>query len=171
MARSGRLADYHWVEIARDDYDIPFVMQHLASAVSGLTAVNVSWDSGRMIPTSEQEDGGWRRIGDLAVSPIVTATMASDWPVSSCNGGQFDEWYFFRTVEGAPKLDAFCNWGGMSLERAADLAFPSGFDLRAQLERYRPEIVIGEGTQYLFLMSLDPEVIKSVGALDENGKK
>jgi hypothetical protein len=104
---------------------------------------------------------------EVAVSPVVTAIMAADWPVSSCNGGQFDEWYFFRTVEGGPRLDAFCNWEGMSLERAADLAFPGGFDLRAQLERYRPETVIGEGTHHLFVMSLDPKVIKTIAALDE----
>jgi hypothetical protein len=167
MARSGRVGDYHWVEIPRDHYDIPFVVQHLACAVNGLTAVNVSWDSGRMVPTSEQENAGWKRMGEVTVSPVVTATLTSDWPVSSCNGGQFDEWYFFRTVEGAPRLDAFCNWGGMSLERAADLAFPGGFDLRPQLERYRPEMVIGEGTHHLFVLSLDPEVIKSIAALDE----
>jgi hypothetical protein len=166
MTRSGRAGDYRWVEIPRDRYDIPFVVQHLAGAVHGLTAVNVSWDSGRMVPTSEQEDAGWQRIGEVALSPVVTAMMASEWPVSSCNGGQFDEWYFFRTVEGAPRLDAFCNWEGMSLERAAALAFPGGFDLGAQLERYRPEIVIGEGRYHLFVMSLDPDVIKSMAALD-----
>jgi hypothetical protein len=166
MARSGIFGDFHWVEIPTDRYDIPFVVRHLARAVIGLTAVNVSWDSGHMIPTSEQEDAGWQRIGEFAVSPVVGATLASDWPLSSCNGGRFDEWYFFRNVEGAPRLDAFCNYGGMSLEDAEALAFPGGFDLRAQLEQYRSEIVIGDGA-HLFVISLHPEVIESVRALDE----
>ena len=64
------------------------------------------------------------------------------------------------------KLDASCNWGGMSLEDASALSFPGGFDLKVQLERYRPEIVVGDGT-HLFVISLRPEVIATVRRLDE----
>jgi len=64
------------------------------------------------------------------------------------------------------KLDGFCNYLGMSLEDAPALAFPDGLDLKAQLERYRPEIVIGDG-KHLFVISARPEIIKLVGALDE----
>ena len=74
--------------------------------------------------------------------------------------------YFFRSVDAAPELDAFCNWGGMSLEHASDLAFPGGMDLLAQLEGYRPEIVIGDGT-HLFVISRQPHIIESVRALDQ----
>ena len=119
-----------------------------------------------MIPGPEQEAAGWRRIGEVAVSPVVTAAVAAEWPVSH-DGGKYDEWYFFRDLEGAPKLDAFCNWLSVSLEQAPDLAYPGGFDLRAQLERYRPEVVIGEGRNHLFVISLHLEIIEAVRALDE----
>jgi hypothetical protein len=166
MTRSGKIGDFLWVEIPTDQSDIPTVVRHLARQIIGLTAVNVSWDSGHMRPTSAQERAGWRRAGELAVSPVADDTLVSDWPASSCNAGRFDEWYFFRNIEGALKLDAFCNWGGMSLEDAPDLAFPGGLDLKAQLEHYRPEIVIGDG-KHLFVISARPEIIQLVGALNE----
>jgi hypothetical protein len=144
MTRSRVLGDFQWVELPPDSWDIPAVMRRLSAQVLGLTAVNVSWDSGRMVPTREQEQHGWRRVGELAVSPVIDAALASNWPTSCCQGGRYDEWYFFRELSGPMKLEAFCNWC-RSLANAADLAFPGGVDLHAQLDRYRPDIVIGDG--------------------------
>ena len=44
MVQSGTLGDFHWVEIPWERHDIPSVVHHLARAIIGLTAVNVSWD-------------------------------------------------------------------------------------------------------------------------------
>jgi hypothetical protein len=141
------LGDFRWIEMPTDSSDIPAVMRRLSAYMVGLTGVNVSWDSGRMVPTREQEQSGWRRIDGLAVSPVIDEALASNWPVSFCQGGQYDEWYFFRAALPVPmNLEPFCNWGGVSLANAADLAFPGGFDLHAQLDTYRPEIVVGDGT-------------------------
>ena len=145
MNRSGVIGDFHWVEIATHASDIPAVVRLLAAEVIGLTAVNVSWGSGHMVPTSEQEQIGWRRVGELAVSPVIDDMLASNWPASACNGGRFDEWYFFREIQAPLSLEPFCNYLGMSVEDAVDLAFPGGFDLRAQLDQFRPEIVVGDG--------------------------
>src|SRR5262245_6930329 len=151
MTRSGILGDFCWLEMSTDTSDIPDVMRRLSAQVVGLTGVNVSWDSGRMVPTREQEQNGWRRMGDVAVSPVIDQALASHWPTSFCQGGQYDEWYFFRKPPIPMKLEAFCNWC-VSLANAADLAFPGGFDLHAQLDRYRPEIVVGDGAA-VFVMS------------------
>jgi hypothetical protein len=79
MNRSGVLGDFYWVEIRTHHSDIPAVVRCLAAEVIGLTAVNVSWDSGHMIPTPQQEQIGWRRLGELAVSPVVvSATKSAD---------------------------------------------------------------------------------------------
>jgi hypothetical protein len=166
MNRSGVLGDFHWVEIPSDDSDIPTVVRLLAPEVIGLTAVNVSWDSGHMFPTREQEQVGWRRVGELAVSPVIDEALASNWPASSCNGGRFDEWYFFRDIQAPPSLEAFCNYGGMSLQDAVDLAFAGGFDLQAQLDRYRPEIVVGDG-KALFVISRRLTIVDLLCASDE----
>ncbi len=166
MNRSGVLGAFHWVEIPTHDSDIPAVVRLLAAEVIGLTAVNVSWDSGHMVPTGEQEQCGWRRVGELAVSPVIDDILASNWPASSCNGGRFDEWYFFPEVQEPLSLEAFCNYGGMSLEDAVDLAFPGGLDLQAQLERYRPEIVVGDG-KHLFVISRRLKIVDLLRAFDE----
>ena len=151
MTRSGRLGDFCWIEMPTDSSDIPGVIRRLSTHVIGLIAVNVSWDSGRLVPTPEQEQIGWRRVGELAVSPVIDETLASNWPTSFCQGGQYDEWYFFRDLPVPIKLDAFCNWA-VSLASAADLAFPGGCDLHAQLDRYHPEIVVGDGAS-VFVIS------------------
>jgi len=158
MNRSGILGAFHWVEIPTNESDIPAVVRLLAAEVVGLTAVNVSWDSGHMVPTPHEEQIGWRRLGELAVSPVIDDTLVSDWPASGCNGSRFDEWYFFRDIQTPLNLEPFCNYSGMSLEHAVDLAFPGGFDLQAQLDRYRPEIVVGDG-KTLFVISPQLTVI------------
>jgi hypothetical protein len=166
MTQSGVFGDFRWVEIPTERSDIPAVVQVLADEIIGLTAVNVSWDSGRMLPSPEQEQMGWRRVGEFAISPVIDRALASLWPSSSCNAGRFDEWYFFRDVEERLTLEAFCNYGGLSLADAAVLAYPGGLDLQGQLERYRPEIVVGDG-KHLFVISPRPAVIELVRALDE----
>lgn len=83
-----------------------------------------------------------------------------------CCDGRFDEWYFFRSLEELLKLDAFCNYGGSSLEDARALAFQGGLDLNAHLERYRPEIVIGYG-KYLFVISPRDEIVELMRAFDD----
>jgi len=100
------------------------------------------------------------------VGAVFFNTLASNWPASSCNAGRFDEWYFFREVQEPLTLEPFCNWAAMSLDDAVDLAFPGGFGLQAQLERYRPEIVVGDGKD-LFVISRRLSVIDLLRELDE----
>jgi hypothetical protein len=152
MNRTGVFGDFHWVEIDPDDVDVPAVMRLLAAEAVGLTAVNVSWDSGHMVPTPEQQRTGWRTVGEFAVSPVIDEALLSNWPASTCQSGRFDEWYFFREIDVPLSLQPFCNWLGLSLENAVDLAFSGGFDLQAQLNRYRPELVVGDG-EAVFVIS------------------
>ena len=158
-ALEGSFGEFQWVELPSDLYDIRTVVRHLAPELTGLTAVNVSWDSGHMDPTLIPELTGWRSVEELAVSPPLDATLTSNWPVNSCCDGAFDEWYFFRSVDGPLTLRAFCNWAGASLADARELNYPGGFDIIGQLERYRPDIVIGEGRDQVFVISLRREVI------------
>lgn len=167
MARSDAIGAFQWVELPSDRYDIPTVVRHLAGEIVGLTAVNVSWDSGRLMPSSDPEASGWHEINGLAVSPVLDTELLCDWPANSCQGGRYDEWYFFRTVDPTLKLDPFCNWVGASLEEAAALVFRGGLDLQAQLERHRPEIVIGEGA-HVFVISVHPRIIESAQTLDDD---
>ena len=75
--------------------------------------------------------------------------------------------YFFRELDEPLNIEAFCNYTGMGLDSALDLSFPGGLDLKAQLERYRPQLVVGEG-EHIFAISPAPEVIEALRARAES---
>jgi hypothetical protein len=93
----------------------------------------------------------WQLDGEHAVSPAIDLAVADSWPGSSCG---FDEWYFFRDVPKGVGLQALCSWG-VSVGEARELRdVPSGFDILAQLERYQPYAVLGDGHR-AFLVTKD----------------
>jgi hypothetical protein len=101
-------------------------------------------------------------VGELAVSPRIDLTLASNWPASECVSCRWDEWYFFRDVDAPLQLSAFCNYGGMSLEDGPDLAYPGGLDLQPQLDRCQPDLVIGHG-KFVFAIARGPSVFECLG--------
>jgi hypothetical protein len=160
MSVTGRIGSYCWAEIPGEGTDVRDVVYVLRSRLQGLSAVNVSWDSGKMqeiapIPT------GWSIRGNHVVSPPIDDAMLSAWPQSACRSGRYDEWYFFRVNPEKPELQALCNWQGVSLASAGDLAFPGGFDLAGQLEAFQPEVVVGKGAS-LFVLSKDEATVREL---------
>ena len=153
MKTVGVLGAYRWWEISGDDISVGNMLRAIAAHLVGLVGVNVSWDSRLLEVTPALAAGGWRTVDGFAVSPVIDRIAAEHWPTSDCQDGRFDEWYFFREVPATLDLRAFCNWCGMSLENARDLAFPAGVDLDDQLRRYAPELVIGEGTRGVFVIT------------------
>ena len=165
MKRSGILGGYRWWEMSGGDTSLADLIRAVADRLVGLVGVNVSWDSGLLELTPALAAAGWTTVGRHAVSPVVDMTAAEKWPASDCQGGRFDEWYFFRQVPATLDLRAFCNYGGVSLENARVLAFPDGVDLEAQLRKYRPEAVIGEGADCLFVITRSEDLSR---ILDSN---
>ena len=152
MVATGRVGRYHWAEVPTEQADIRDVVQALRSRLRGLRAVNVSWDSGKMHEIGPTLPN-WVVQGDHSVSPPLDDARLDDWPQSECNSGRYDEWYFFREVPGDLGLQALCNWMTVHLHEVGDIA-SAGFDLAAQLESTRPEIVIGDGAG-LYLIAAD----------------
>ena len=76
------------------------------------------------------------------MSPAIDPAVAESWPGSSCG---FDEWYFFREIPDGVELQALCNWGASVAEAGELRDVPSGFDFRAQLDRYQPYAILGDG--------------------------
>jgi hypothetical protein len=70
----------------------------------------------------------------------------------------FDEWYFFRSVPALFNLGAFCNYPEASLAVAPELAFPGGIFLQEQLDRWSPEVVVGQGYS-IFVISAAEDAI------------
>ena len=159
---SGTLGRFSWIELSGDQWDVPMVVRRLTPHVVGLVAINTSWDSGLLIPKPSEDWPGWRQVGGLAVSRRIDLALASNWPASECVSGRWDEWYFFRDVDAALQLAAFCNYGGVSLEDAPELAYPGGLDLQAQLNRYQPELVIGHG-KFVFAIAREPSLFECFG--------
>ena len=61
-------------------------------------------------------------------------------------------------------VNAFCNYVGRSLEEAAEVPFPGGISLPEQLERWQPDIVVGQGYS-VFVIATQLEVINAVARL------
>lgn len=160
MSVTGRIGTYYWAEVPGEQADIRDVVRCMASSLRGLSAVNVSWDSGKMQELAPVP-AGWSVRGDYVVSPPIDDVMLSAWPQSTCNSGRYDEWYFFRVVPEELQLQALCNWGGVSLASSGGLAFPGGFDLAAQLEAFQPAVVVGDGSA-LFVIGTDENTVRQL---------
>jgi len=155
------------VELPGDLLDIPDVVLEIGSWLRGLIAVNVSWDSGEMLELAPVPSG-WSVRDEHVVSPPISDSTLSGWPSSACNAGRYDEWYFFRALPESLQLQPFCNWLGMSLAKVTTLAYPGGFDLASQLDVYRPEAVVGEGTA-VFVIAHDEAMVERLLSADRGG--
>lgn len=144
MKRTGVLGGYRWWETTDEKTSLVALIRALAAQLVGLVGVNVSWDSGLLELTPALAAAGWTTVGRFAVSQVIDVSTAENWPISDCQGGRFDEWYFFRQVPATLELQAYCNYA-VSLQDAPALAFPGGVDLEEQLQKYEPELVVGDG--------------------------
>lgn len=154
---SGNLGAFLWIEaVPKDDTGLIDAMLKLRRHLIGLRAVNVSWDSGVLVPSDEERRQGWTVEEGRAVSPVIDDAVLDAWPW--CDGG-FEEWYFFSTLPRNLKLSAYCNWTRHSVRDWPSLVeMPDGFNLQKQLETAQPTLVIGEG-QRLFAISPHVELI------------
>lgn len=155
---SGDLGAFQWIEaVPKDDMSLIHVIRELRHRLIGLRAVNVSWDSGLLVPSDEEIRQGWTVEEGRAVSPLIDDVLIDAWPW--CDGG-WEEWYFFSTLPSDLNLSAYCDWGGHSIGDWASLVdTTNGFNLRRQLETAQPTVVLGEG-QRLFAISPNVELIE-----------
>jgi hypothetical protein len=154
---SGTIGDYRWAECDRGaaGMRLPDVIRALSADLGGLRAVNVSWDSGRLLPGDREIDNSWTFVDTYAVSPTIGDRLVAGWPYS---GEGFDEWYFFERVPATLAIAPWCNWEGVTLAQYGDLAFPGGVDLAQQLETYSPRLVLGEGLR-MYILSRDEAAV------------
>lgn len=148
---SGNVAAFLWIEVvSKRDTGLIDAISRFRRHLIGLRAVNVSWDSGLLIPSDDERRQGWTIEQGRAVSPVIDNRVIDRWP--SC-GEAWEEWYFFAKLPSSLNLSAYCNWGGLSIGDWAEIVNMSGgFDLRKQLETARPALVLGEGHR-LFAIS------------------
>ncbi len=165
--QQGKIGQYGWVEFSEETPELllPDVVRGLSADLLGLHGVNVSWDSGLLLASDPECPAGWSFVGRHTVSPPITLDMAQRWPYSSCG---FDEWYFFREPPARCDLAPFCNWLGVSVGGWADLKFPAGLDLNAQLHEAKPDVVIGQG-YCIYVIARQPKILTHFAGLANEG--
>jgi hypothetical protein len=158
---NGTIGTYLWAEFWNEEPELSLsaVVRGLSRFLIGTNAVNVSWDSGRLVPSEQQFASGWSTVDGYTVTPPIDERLIHEWPRSSCS---FDEWYFFWSVPKELNVLAFCNWLSSSLADWESLTFK--FDLSEQLRRLQPIIVLGEGYS-IFVIARDHNVIEEFGRL------
>lgn len=154
---TGRIGEYWWAESARARHAarMPNLVRMLAQHLRGLRAVNVSWDSGVLLPGDADVDGSWEWRDGHAVSRPIDEDLIAGWPYSQAG---YDEWYFFRVLPRTLALQPWCNWTTAVLSEHRQMAFPGGVDLLGQLQSSAPEMVLGEGTHLYVLATQEGPV-------------
>lgn len=157
---SGNIGAFQWIEgLPNEEYGgLIDTVRTLTHYLNGLRAVNVSWDSGLLLPSEPEWQQGWTIEQGRAVSPVIDETVIDAWPW--CDGG-WEEWYFFSTLPKDLNLSAYCNWGGLSIDDWPFLVNVStGFDLKRQLETAQPTVVLGVGMR-LFAISTNLKLLEA----------
>jgi hypothetical protein len=154
--RTGSRSGY-WVIEWSDGYDAALeeIISLCPQIVLDQYVAIVSCDSGPYKPTAEELIDGWKTVGDLAVSPRIR--IASTLPMPN-----FDEWYIYDRNIDLGVHRAFVNHGGFAPLNEGD-SLTDGF--WAQIERLKPDHVVGAGTPTLFLVTRDKEIYRSACAL------
>ena len=155
---SGHIGRFQWAEVVpTDGKGLRAVVQTLRHHLIGLRALNVSWDSGLLIPSDDERQQGWRVEEGRAVSPVIDDGLIDTWPWGDAG---FEEWYFFSALPANLNLSAYCNWGGLSIADWPSLVdTTNGLNLQSQLEAAQPTVVVGEGER-LFAITSNLELIE-----------
>ena len=153
---AGEFGPWLWAEHRAPGLACGDVVRALSRFFLRCRGVCASWDSGKLHPLPV-DLASWQLRGEHAVSPVVDGALADAWPRSSCG---FDEWYFVREVPNELMLHALCNWGASVAEASGLRNVPSGFDFLAQLERYHPYAVLGDGHR-TFLVTQDSALLEA----------
>ena len=155
---SGNIGPFQWIEVVpKAGKGLGDVVPKLRHHLIGLRALNVSWDSGLLVPSDDERQHGWTVEEGRAVSPVIDDRLIDTWPWGDAG---FEEWYFFSKLPGNLNLSAYCNWGGLSIADWPSLVdTTNGLDLQSQLQAAQPTVVLGEGER-LFAISPNPDLIQ-----------
>jgi len=142
MRRSGILKKYQWVE--DQELYLKDMLLEIKELIIGTRAINTSFDSGALGSESfslldSDFINGWESINNRAVSPIITESFLDSFLYTD----GYDEWYFFKEVPQSFDATAFCNYAGVTLDRAEELNFEGGCDLVSALNEFKPIVVAG----------------------------
>lgn len=136
---------YHFLDVG--DLSCAEIVGQLSDLLIGCTAVNASFDSGKL----SRPD--WKHVNGFCITPPITRALVDEWPVS--HDDCWDEWWVFdNLVPQNFEVRAFCNFGlPIAQYKEVDYFCP----LDSYLERYRPVAVLGNNQDSAYLIRLDTD--------------
>jgi hypothetical protein len=150
--KTGMRSSYRVIEWDNgDDADLTNIIQPCPRAVLGNFVAIATCDSGPYTPTAAELAEGWLFVGNLAISPRVTA-------ISQLPAPHFDEWYVYDRNTDLGLHRAFVNHAGFAPLNDRD---PLTEEFWAQVARLNPKHVLGAGAPTLFLVTRDEEVYRA----------
>jgi hypothetical protein len=148
LERNGYTA-FDW---APEEMRLDGLLAHFPELVVGRYVAVLSFDSGPLVLSAEEEKKGWRRIGAIAFSPRITDIR--ELPFDS-----FDEWLVFDSTALCDQAESLVSFYGFS---PIDFAWEEKKELFwSQLSRLSPISVIGDGS-VCYLVTRQSEVIEQL---------
>lgn len=161
--KHGNVGNYFWYDL--DEEELRDTLRRLNPYILGTRAVNTSWDSGVLTADRHDFPVGWPTHHGIAVSPPIDSEMIDKWPVS--HDDYCDEWWFFAEVpQDFDFANSICNYVSERIENWADLEFEGGVELKKNLIRFQPTILVGNGK---FTYCVSRTRIAALEAEQENG--
>ncbi|MDQ2733283.1 MAG: hypothetical protein M3Y56_16660 [Armatimonadota bacterium] len=152
----GPSGPYHWIESeAGSLWDL---LGTRSKIVEGKYVIVTAYDSGPFRISPDEIERGWRRHGEIAISPRVERA-------DELEGDQFVEWYVFCNQPAFSDCTAFDNYEPFVNYSGFSLHDPVHSDLQAefwsQLERRAAESYLADG-DYLIWVTSDSELFEHV---------
>jgi hypothetical protein len=138
-----------------DDYEFNLgdLIRQLPELVLG-RHVAIAWsDSGSYYLSAHEIADGWHRVGDFAISPLITDIAQLPTP-------GFDEWYIFEHLPDCATLSRFST--AIAFAPFADFGMADPF--WSQVQELQPMHALHGGVD-LLLITQDAAMLESVAAL------
>jgi hypothetical protein len=136
----GNHCGYYWIQWERAS--LGRLLSEVPQIVLGHYLVNTSSDSDTLVVSEAEKAAGWRSVGALTYSPVIT-------DISAIRHEQFEEWLTFETPTKVSSWEAVVNFCGLSLtDRSYDWIHAK---LWGQLERFHPESFLAQGDRLIFI--------------------
>jgi hypothetical protein len=148
LERNGYSA-FDW---APEEMRLDALLARFPSLVVGRYVAVLSFDSGPLVLSPDEEKKGWRRVGAVALSPRIMDSR--ELPFDS-----FDEWLVFDDAASCGEAESIVNYYGFS---PIDFAWEEKKEFFwSQLSRLNPTSVIADGS-VCYLVTRQSEMIEQL---------
>ena len=143
-----------------DEMQLDGLLKRFPELVLGRFIAVLSFDSGPLVLSPEEEKKGWTRVGPIAFSPRITEIQ--DLPYEC-----FDEWFIFDAPKFPAPLESFVKFLQFS---PIDYSWDEKRELFwSQVKQYGPTSVVGDGS-LCYLVTKLPGIIERLKEPNPEGR-